>query len=555
LAAIEERPYRLMLGAHDVYWLRLSPVNEAHASNQDVLETLPFNRLRLPLSGYDAARLAKGLQPYIAGQRWFGDRHRRITETSLVDAVEIDTSASGSPSWGVVVRMEFAEGESVHYVAVLRHDEVSAPDGRVKGEWRDAGTDPSFAAELTRLVARAGSVTGSKGSLRGRPAHRIRLDTGTFETRPIGAEQSNSSHVVGDRWVLKILRRVDPGPHPEVELLSHLNSVGFAHAPRLAGTVEYAPQGGGMATTLATLVEYVQGGSDAFQTVTNQASRFLEWAATRTDFDNAALIAPGPLDTLTMPDWMAPEMGEALELAGKLGARTGELHLALAASAAPRMRPLQFDAHARRSMYQAMRSEIRATINALRTAEVRDAMQQVMTPAEAAHIGRAAIERASQLLIGRIDGRRIRIHGDLHLGQILLRGGDVTFIDFEGEPARPLGERSIKRSPMVDVAGMIRSFDYAANAAVDIAAERGVGDTDRLHQWASAFGDWSSQRFTAAYLSVIADSGLVPSDPAHLRMVLDVAVIQKAAYEVRYEIGHRIARVGVPLRALQRLVD
>ena len=153
------------------------------------------------------------------------------------------------------------------------------------------------------------------------------------------------------------------------------------------------------------------------------------------------------------------------------------------------------------------------------------------------------------------DGRRIRVHGDLHLGQILARGGEITFIDFEGEPARPIGERSIKRTPLVDVAGMIRSFDYAANEAVALAYGRGMGQTERLRDWAAAFGDWAAQRFTLAYVAHMAGSVLLPAGTrSNLALLLDVAVLQKAAYEVRYEIGHRVDRVGVPLGALARLV-
>ena len=299
----------------------------------------------------------------------------------------------------------------------------------------------------------------------------------------------------------------------------------------------------------------VHGARDTYSIVLNQASRFLEWTATRPELaQRGHRRARRRCRRWSLPDELAEALAESLEFAELLGVRTAELHRALADSTDERMRPMPFDTHARRSMYQALRSEMRATINVLRGTDVKAALQDVMSPAEIAHIGRAVIDRAGQLLHMQSDGKRIRVHGDLHLGQILARGGDITFIDFEGEPARPIGERSIKRTPLVDVAGMIRSFDYAANEAVALAYGRGMGQAARLNDWAAAFGDWAAQRYTLAYVEHMAGTGLLPDDPDNLALLLDVAVLQKAAYEVRYEIGHRVDRVGVPLGALARLV-
>ena len=550
LGAIEAAPYRLMLGPHDVYWLQLRRENEPESTIEvGAPPQIGLERLRLPLSRIDATKLARALRPWIARQRWFGDRHRNITDVAISDAFELSTAATrqgSSPAWLLGVQMEFDEGEPARYVAVLRRDD---------GTWHDAFTDSTFAGELARVILRNLTLQGASGTVRGRTVQRIRLDGNPLESRPIGGEQSNSSHAIAEQWVLKLLRKVEPGLHPEVELLSHLTSVEFPYAPQLIGTAEYTPRTGGERTTVATMVSMVHGARDTYSIVLNQASRFLEWTATEPDLASTPIASPTPLAEMALPDEVAPALAEALEFAELLGTRTADLHKALARSTTERMRPQTFDTHARRSMYQALRSEMRATINAMRTPEAKEALQGVMTPAEAAHVGRAVIERAAQLVPTRIEGRRIRVHGDLHLGQILSRGGDITFIDFEGEPARPLGERSIKRTPLVDVAGMVRSFDYAANEAVDLAFSRGMGDVERLREWAIVFGDWCAQRFTRAYVDQMADSGLIPSDPERLRLLLDVAILQKAAYEVRYEIGHRLSWVGIPLRGLRRLVD
>jgi maltose alpha-D-glucosyltransferase/alpha-amylase len=547
LAPVEATPYRLMVGPHDVYWLQLT---RERSPSEVVLETgagpaIRGERIKLPLSRYDANQLAHALQPYIARQRWFGDRTRTITDSTVVDAFELAPGEDGgSPSWGVGVQLEFDSGEPTRYIAVLH---------RRDGQWHDAFVDPTFAGQLARSILRGASIPGGRGNLRGQPLQRVRVNGTTFASRPIGGEQSNSSHVIEDRWVLKLLRRVMPGDHPEVELLSHLNQVGFSHVPELAGTLVYTPEDGGERSTIATLVSMVHGARDTYSIVLNQASRFLEWTATLSEPARIP-AAPTPLQAMDPTDELASALAESLEFAELLGMRTAELHRALADSRADRLRPIPFDTHARRSMYQALRSEMRSTINVLRNTDVRSSLEGVMTPAEVAHVGKAVIDRAAQLLRMSSGGRRIRVHGDLHLGQILARGGDITFIDFEGEPARPLGERSIKRTPLVDVAGMIRSFDYAANEAVDLAHGRGMGTAAELSDWAAAFGDWAAQRYTLAYVEHMAGTDLLPDDPADLALLLHVAVLQKAAYEVRYELGHRVERVGVPLGALARLV-
>jgi len=548
IAPVESTPYRLMIGPYDVYWLQLRRIvaTDDTAVEVGAGPAIRAERIKVPLSRFDSAQLARALQPYIARQRWYGDRARNITDTTVVDAFEMAPGTNGSsPSWGVGVQMEFDSGEPSRYISVLR---------RADGGWHDAFTDPTFASQLARTILRSGSIPGGRGSLRGVAIQRVRVNGTELTSAPIGGEQSNSSHSIDDRWVLKLLRRVNAGPHPEVELLTHLNKVDFPNAPLLAGTLEYTPADGGERSTIATLVSMVHGARDTYSIVLNQASRFLEWTATRPELARVPIVAPTPLQAMELPDTLAEALAESLEFAELLGVRTAELHHALADSIEERLQPIPFDTHARRSMYQAVRSEVRATINVLRSADAKAALQDVMSPADIAHVGRAVIERASQLLTMPSAGRRIRVHGDLHLGQILTRGGEITFIDFEGEPARPIGERSIKRTPLVDVAGMIRSFDYAANEAVALAYGRGMGQTERLRDWAAAFGDWAAQRFTQAYVARMAGSVLLPQNPDHLALLLDVAVLQKAAYEVRYEMGHRVDRVGVPLSGLARLV-
>ena len=542
LGKVTRDDYTLTLGAHDVFWIALPEPLEGENSPQ-LPAISALDPLKLPLNRRDTSALLKAARTHMLGQRWFGDKNRTITDTSIVDAIEVDRGL-----WWVCVQVDFDSGEPALYVEVL--GEQTREDGTT-----GLTADPVFAGDVAKFVLRGDRRDGSHGTLFGDPVRKLtsrRIES--FESRTLGAEQSNSSSAVNDQWVVKLLRRIQPGIHPEVEMLTHLNAVGFPNVPPVVGTLEYRVRGAADSATAATMVGLTRSDDEAYPVVVDQARQFLEWAATLPDNESAIELAPSLLHDGLAPDHLAEGLGEALAFADLLGMRTAEMHLALAKGDGPRMTPQPFNSHAQRSFYQAMRSETKNTIKSLRSLSSTD---QAIEPAELARVEAAVLRRAGQLIEGTIDGSRIRVHGDLHLGQILVRGGDITFIDFEGEPSRPLGERAIMRTPLIDVAGMVRSYDYAAHQAVIVSVESGTGTTEQLEPWARVFDSWCSQRFVQTYLETIAASGskILPSSRANVELLLDAAVMQKATYEVRYEVGSRPDWVMIPFSALQRLTS
>jgi maltose alpha-D-glucosyltransferase/alpha-amylase len=299
------------------------------------------------------------------------------------------------------------------------------------------------------------------------------------------------------------------------------------------------------------MVAFTRSDEEAYSVVVDQAAQFLEWALAVRDARSSLIDAPALGTDGSPPGALTEGLSRGLAFADLLGRRTAELHIALADSDVARIRPQVFNAHAQRSMYQSMRTEARSTAKALRS----ESPRSVIPAARVERIERRIMQRCDELLREQIDGYRIRIHGDLHLGQILVRAGEITFIDFEGEPSRPLGERSIKRTPLVDVAGMVRSYDYAAHQALASAIERGAGTDAQLAPLARTFESWCSHRLVQSYLDTVRAIDILPPSLYDIRLLLDVAIMQKALYEVRYEIGHRPDWVMVPLAALQRLVD
>jgi len=252
-------------------------------------------------------------------------------------------------------------------------------------------------------------------------------------------------------------------------------------------------------------------------------------------------------------------LGGFLETIRLLGHRTAELHLALASDAeSADFAPEPFTTLYQRSTYQSMRNLTARVLETLRLA--RPGLPDATGVLADRLLARqdALGERFRALLGGRIDAARIRVHGDYHLGQVLFTGSDFVIVDFEGEPARSLGERRLKRSPLRDVAGMLRSFDYAAKGSLlHFTAEGTVRpeDAPRLESWASLWRQWVASAFLRAYLHGVESAGLVPRNREQLETLLDVLLLEKATYELGYELNSRPDWAAIPLRSILELLD
>jgi maltose alpha-D-glucosyltransferase/alpha-amylase len=252
-------------------------------------------------------------------------------------------------------------------------------------------------------------------------------------------------------------------------------------------------------------------------------------------------------------------MGTYLELARLLGERTGELHLALKSNRENRdFAPESFTPFYQRGLFQSMRNLAVQNIQLLRrrlpslAEDARPLAERVVKEQP------AILEQFKRMAEHPIRGLRIRCHGDYHLGQVLYTGKDFVMLDFEGEPARALGERRIKRSPLRDVAGMIRSFDYATYSALFQELERGNLEQEQLpaaEPWTRFWYGWSSASFLKAYLRTVASSDLLPQDPEQLKILLNTHLLEKAIYEIAYELNNRPKWIKIPLQGVLTLLE
>lgn len=332
----------------------------------------------------------------------------------------------------------------------------------------------------------------------------------------------------------------------------------FAHAPALAGWLEYRldreePR------TLAVLQQFLPNQGDAWSYARNELDRYFERASVQQAIPRVPAGSILDLAAMAAPDPASSRMiGAFIEAARLLGRRVGELHLALAIPTDnPNFAAEAFTPFWHRSVYQSLRNLASQNLRLLRS------QLPSLLPEDQPRAARLLDH--PEWIDGRFEGFlrqaitsvRIRCHGDLHLGQVLYTGNDFFIIDFEGEPARPLGERRRKRSVVRDLAGMIRSFDYAASGTLleMIRAGSLAGqDSSSMRQWAGLWQRWTSASFLKEYLAVVANAPFVPQTPDELRVLLDAFVLEKAIYELGYELNNRPAWVGIPLRGIESVL-
>jgi maltose alpha-D-glucosyltransferase/alpha-amylase len=372
-------------------------------------------------------------------------------------------------------------------------------------------------------------------------------------------EQSNTSIRYGGRLILKLFRRLGEGINPDVEIGRFLTErTSFPNIAPVAGWMEYQrPKA--TPVSLGILQGFVANEGDAWQLMLDEVHRYLERTLTRSE---SAPLTDKTVFELTRedPPPLALELlGAQLEMARLLGGRTAEMHLALASAAAddPDFAAEEFTGLYQRSLYQSERNLVGQVFRTARdrlkhlpevtAAEVRDVL--VLQP---------RILSAFQVLLDLdIEATRIRCHGDYHLGQVLYTGKDFVIIDFEGEPARTLSERRRKRSPLQDVAGMIRSFDYVAHNALlrgGAVPFSNLKDAKTIESWARLWYAWMSSAFLRAYLRQAGEAPFVPRAAKEREALLKVFLLEKSVYELGYELANRPDWVRIPVRGIRELL-
>jgi trehalose synthase-fused probable maltokinase len=517
------------------------------------------------------AELQRSLAPQLPGflieQRWFGGKARKIISAELVDVVPIRLQTSEALVLIVIVKYADNTEESYAMPVLRAANAASTPETesgslviRTAAEagrpviLTDALKNEEFLSALLELIQQKAIVHGEKGELRAlQTAAYSRLhpaSAGRLQPKPVRAEQSNTSVIYGNHLILKFFRRIQEGVNPDLEIGRFLTEkTSFSSVPPLAGWLEYhARDGKQMAQGI--LQQFVPNEGDAWSYTLRALEEFYKAAAQQSGDG-----VPQYLE-VNVPEFARASVEPYLSAAELLGRRTAEMHLALASEPRdPAFVPEPFTMEFQRNLEQSIVS-LMARVFVLLRGKVSTLPEDWRE--KAANLAARENEIAGRFraaLCMPIRAMRTRIHGDYHLGQVLRTGSDFVIIDFEGEPARAISERRIKRSPLQDVAGMLRSFHYAAFAPLLGENKIQAEDAQRMSIWAESWNTWVADRYLRKYFETAGAASYLPQSQQEIQTVLELHLLEKAIYELGYELNNRPTWVGIPLQGISKLLS
>jgi maltose alpha-D-glucosyltransferase/alpha-amylase len=578
---ISDQPYFLTLAPYGFYWFslqetvvpvtaRTAPPADEHAEWPVLFAGTVWDSL---LDGSMRGLIDRqALLRFLQRQRWFGGKARTIGVMRIADWTTLRRGPH--PAFLAVVDISYRDGGFEAYALPLamatgaeadaieaQHPQaiVARISGARKGLLFDGLFDDGTCQLLLASIEERRELTMRRGSVHATNLGLSAEDIPAEARLPIvrlTAEQSNTSVKFGQRLVMKIFRRVEPGLNPDVEIGRFLNTRSAARVPQLLGDIDYTRTGSRPAS-MFLLQRFVGNQGSAWDVTVEELGRFFERAIATQPPSPAGEDAARWVtsDAVDPPTHVIDAIRGYLATAQIIGRRTGELHLTLADSAESEFAP--------EPLSRADLSRLAGDLRRHAIEQIR-ALRVVLPTLDGSRRGLAEdvldleprLQQQFEQLDALVDGgQRIRIHGDYHLGQVLVTEGDVVIIDFEGEPARTLAERRAKASPLRDVAGMVRSFGYAAAVGLGAATLHRAEDRERLAPWASYWEHWVSAVFLRAYRTAVGDAVFVPDSDDARALLLRTFQIDKALYELGYELNNRPEWVHVPLSGLLQLMS
>jgi len=565
--AIGELPYLLTLGGHAFHWFSIEPPPSTTAADLAAAyqpPTIACASAESLLFGEDRVALEDALPAFLDTRHWFAGRAFRIS------AIRIEEAVALGGAFLLIARVEYADRDPDEYViplavveAVLEAAGGRPPPPRAIVAWLklqsgdavlvDAMEDAGAARAILTAIVDKRRATGLRGVVEATPY--VALDAPAAEPTNISAAHAAAAIRYGDRYLLKMFRRLEAGVNPELEIPRVMEARAPGVVPAVVGAIEYRRRGA-EPSTLAVLQAFVPNEGTAWIHAREELRRYFERTLTRHRQDPPPERTPRPLLELAhaeMPPAAREAIGAYLDLAALMGRRIAEMHVALASNSDdPSFAPEPYSALDRRSKYQSMRNLVGRSLRLLRGALGR-------LPPAAAALGQTLVDGHDRMLKifepflhNRWSGLRIRTHGDLHLEQVLYTGKDFVIIDFEGPPAEMLAERRRKHECLRDVAGMIRSFHYAAFTALLEQSVVRPEDRSIAEPWADAWYRWVSSAFLRSYLEATTGRPFLATAEDQ-RLILDSHLIRRALFELGDELASDAETVAIPLSALVEL--
>jgi maltose alpha-D-glucosyltransferase/alpha-amylase len=569
-----DTPYFFTLSQYECQWFLL---HKASVSDGERPEYVPLlERWEDLLVENVANKLAKTvLSPYLMNTRWFGGKARGIHNIRVAAAAELKlnkhsaillvmevTYKSGLPEmyqlpvmFGRKHREELIEEN--YPAAIICNIQVGEETGILYDAYYSTELQHTIIQNMsdnTTITISAKdeiAFTGVK-ELKGYIKERESIRSKIFS-----AEQSNTSISYNKTYFLKLYRKVDRSINPDLEIVEYLtDQAHFAHTPAYAGSIEW--RSAGSTIVLGMMQEMVDNNVDGWSFMLDKLSLYNEKVLSSPDNTisefSGSLTEPMPFEYLP-EDTRQLLDGTVAERVSLLGQRTGQLHLALASNNdRAEFKPEEFSLHYQRSLFSSFQSLLRTAFQTLER-KLPHLPESVKAEAEyVLSIKNQVANRLKKIYSKKIDTIKTRTHGDFHLGQTLFTGNDIMILDFEGEPARSYSERRLKKSPIRDVAGMIRSLHYAAYISLFQNTSINRDDVESMAQYAEQWYHYMSGFFMYSYLETVRNSPILPKSNEDLQILLDTYILEKAIYELYYELNNRPDWVIIPLRGIKSIM-
>lgn len=575
--AITKTPYFITLNPHAFFYFKLEPPQLEQANHSVNLESTPLRIKKnwdelFNLKMKD--RLEKILGVYITGSRWFRSKAQKISGIKIVD--EIPLMKHVPKAYIVLIEVEYKEIENEVYLLPLTAIEEEAShdikenypqaiiahlekDGGKKAVLVDALYVPTVGQCLLELCVRKKQIVTQNGYLYSEPILKYQeifpSDYKNLPIKPVNAEQTNTSLIFDQKGILKIYRRSDAGINPDLEIGLFLTKTAqFSNTPRIIAALEYTSEK--HVITLGMLQEFITNQGDAWNYTLDALRLFLDQAIVKSNNQTELKLPKNIFISEAIPDEVYQSLGAYAHAAILLGERTGDMHLALACETQDKnFKSELFTTLDQRSLYQSMTTLARKVLQGL--AKTINKFDESIKKEVTLLLNNEdkIFNLAKQILSYQIKGQKIRCHGDYHLGQVLYTGKDFVIIDFEGEPARALSERRIKKSPLKDVAGMLRSFHYAKySALLKIREQSALSQYHHAEEYALYWYQWVCHLFVKGYLSKAGAASFLPATDELRTILLKSYMLEKTIYEINYEINNRPDWIQIPCRGMLELI-
>ena len=577
---ITDEAYNLTLGPYSYYWFLIEKEDE-YIEKPLVIEQLTSIESEVEWSdffdNYTSKRklLKNALPQYMRTCRWFAGKSKSIVSLDIdrYPKIEVGEGADKYPVFLAQIDVRYTDGlpesyslplvfvaeseRSFHYLkdqpkSVVCYFKTPTQEGVLI----DALFDRAFRDEMFQLIRQNKQLNITGGYLNFEAGKVLETFTPEkIESEILKAEQSNTSIIYNDQFFFKIYRKLDTDVNPDLELVRFLSEkTNFQNSPRYGGGIEFFDNHAKTSIILGLLQDKIPNQGDAWAMTLEALTRYYEKVfekVTKTT-KAPALVTKRRMYFEDTPSLVQKLIGSVMyERAVTLGRRTAEMHIALASNDQdPDFAPEKFTQHYQRSIYSGHRKLVTEKLNALEGRmkslpdNIREEAQQVLDLRE------QIMECFNEIHSVKLDATKTRIHGDYHLGQVLFNGKDFYIIDFEGEPMHSISERRLKKTPFKDVAGMMRSFHYAAYGQLALNQNYRKDDMPFLEEWALQWYHYISQFYLTAYLDRAEGSSFLPPDDEGRTLLLRNYMLEKAIYEVGYEMGSRPDWLRVPVRGV-----